>query len=180
MEEQEVDVVEADVTEEDYASDSENEAETEDGSEDNGTDSDRTYTQSEFDAGVKEARKEQDKRAKDRFKKAKDSTKEEVGSDERYERLNLKTEGVTDKKEQDIILDIASYKGVDAVEAMKLPAVKAELAEYRAKASVPPPSTRTNGGTSDSMEWHASQARKGIFPKDPEIKKALRKMKVFG
>lgn len=80
--------------------------------------------------------------------------------DERYQRLELKTEGITNKKEQDIILDYANYKGLEPTEAMKSPAVKAELAELRSK-NVPPPSTRTSGGSNDSFDYYAKNIKAG-------------------
>ncbi len=111
---------------------------------------------------------------------SKESPKEEV-SDERYLRLELKTDGITSKKEQDIVIDYAKYKGIDVSEAMKSPVVKAELAEYRAKASVPPPTTnRTGTGASNSLEYWIKEARKGNFPRnDKEMMKQLAKARIF-
>lgn len=112
----------------------------------------------------------------------KSSKKEEVG-DDRYERLELKTEGITSKKEQDVVLEYARFKGIEVLEAMKTPAVKAELAEIRAKESVPTPSNRTNGGVNTSLEYYASQIRNGKMRltdiTDQSVRKQLTKMKIF-
>lgn len=127
----------------------------------------------------KEIRKDQDKRWKDRIKKGeKGAEKKEVTEDDRYNRLDLKTEGITDTKEQDIVLDYAKYKKVSPIEAMKSPGVKAELAELRSK-NVPAPSSRTSGGASDSFDYWKAQALKGNFPEDPKMRQKLRKARIF-
>jgi hypothetical protein len=148
------------VTTEDYETNSDSEGEATEGYSETG-DSNRTYTQAELDARIKE----QDKRWKDRLKDSKKGDKkgseesnEEV--DERYQRLELKTEGITSTKEQDVILDYAKYKGIDPTEAMKSPAIRAELAELRSK-NVPAPSTRTSGGKSDSYDYYAKNIKAG-------------------
>lgn len=145
--------------------------------------SERTYTQAELDARIKE----QDKRWKDRIKNGKkdskgdkEDSKEEV--DERYERLELKTEGITNKKEQDVVLDYAKYKGISAIEAMGSVTVKAELAELRAK-NVPSPSTRISGGATDSYEYYAKNIKAGKLRlsdvKDSTMRQRLMKGKIF-
>lgn len=171
--------LEQDVTQEDYETDTDSESETEEGDAETGN-SERTYTEAE----LKERIKEQDKRWKDRLKESKkgskESTKEEV--DERYERLELKTEGITSKKEQDIVLDYAKWKGISPTEAMANTTVKAELAELRAK-NVPAPSTRTSGGNTDSFEYYAKNIRAGKLRlsdvKDAAMKKRLMDGKIF-
>jgi predicted metal-dependent phosphoesterase TrpH len=116
----------------------------------------------------------------------KDATKEsrqEGGKevdDERYQRLELKTEGITAKKEQDIVIDYAKYKGIDVTEAAKSPIVKAELAELRAKTNVPAPSNRTGTGANNSFDYWVGQAKKGNFPRhDKEMMKKLEKSRIF-
>lgn len=113
-------------------------------------------------------------------KQGKEGGKEDAKLDEKYARLDLKTEGVTSKKEQDVILEYAEWKGVDHSEAMKSPAVKAELAELRKKESVPAPSSRTSSGANNSFEYWSAQAKKGNFPKgDKEMMRKLRAARIF-
>ena len=113
----------------------------------------------------------------------KKETKPTETSDERYDRLELKTEGVTTKKEQDVVLDYAKWKGVSVTEALKNPGVKAELSEMRKQSSVPPPSGRTTNGQSASVDYYASQIKKGALTlsqvESPEMRKQLRKMRIF-
>ena len=174
---------EEEVTTEDYEINTDSEGETTEGDSETG-DSERTYTKAELDARIKE----QDKRWKDRLKESKKSSSkdgeesnEEV--DERYHRLDLKTEGITNKKEQDIILDYAKYKGVEPTEAMKSPAIKAELAELRSK-NVPAPSTRTSGGTNDSYDYYVKNIKAGKLRlsdvSDAGMRKKLMSGKIFG
>lgn len=108
-----------------------------------------------------------------------ESSKKEVG-DERYARLELKTEGVTSKKAQDVVLEYAKWKGIEPIDALKSPIVKAEIAELEKKTSAPPPSKRTNAGAPDSFEYWASQARKGNFPRhDRAMMEKLKKARIF-
>ena len=103
----------------------------------------------------------------------------EVG-DERYARLELKTEGVTSKKAQDVVLDYAKWKGIDTLEALKSPIVRAEIAELEKKVSAPAPSKRTSAGAPESFEYWASQARKGNFPRhDKAMMEKLKKARIF-
>ena len=89
-----------------------------------------------------------------------------VDGDERYARLELKTEGITSKKAQDIVLEYAKWKGIEPTDALKSPIVKAEIAELEKKTSAPAPSKRTNTGASDSFEYWVAQAKKGNFPRN--------------
>jgi hypothetical protein len=113
---------------------------------------------------------------------SKESPKEESSKevDERYERLVLKTEGITSKKEQDVVLDYARFKGIDPEAALKMPAVKAELAELRKKESVPAPSSRTSAGGSNDFNYWVAQAKKGNFPRnDREMMRKLKDARIF-
>lgn len=108
------------------------------------------------------------------------SEEKEVGSDERYQRLELKTEGITSKKAQDVVLEYAKWKGIDPVDALKSPIVKAEIADLEKKTSAPPPSKRTTAGATDSFEYWASQAKKGNFPRgDKAMMDKLKKARIF-
>lgn len=110
-------------------------------------------------------------------KSSEESSKE---VDERYTRLELKTEGITSKKAQDVVLDYAKFKGIDALDALKSPIVKAEIAELEKKTSAPAPSRRTNAGASDSFEYWVAQARKGNFPRgDKAMMEKLKKARIF-
>lgn len=107
-----------------------------------------------------------------------ESSEEEV--DERYARLELKTEGVTSKKAQDIVLEYAKFKGIEPVDALKSPIVKAEIAELEKKTSAPAPSNRTGSGASNTFEYWVAQAKKGNFPRgDKEMMKKLQKARIF-
>lgn len=179
--EEEQNVVEEEVTTEDYETDTDSEGEVAEGDSEAGNGEGRTYTQEELDARIKE----QDKRWKDRLKDSKkgnkEDSKEEV--DERYERLELKTEGITSRKEQDVVLDYAKYKGISAVEAMGSVTVKAELAELRSK-NVPAPSSRTTGGSTDSYAYYAKNIKAGKMRlsdvQDAAMRQKLMKGKIFG
>jgi hypothetical protein len=108
------------------------------------------------------------------------SKEKEVGSDERYQRLELKTEGITSKKAQDVVLEYAKWKGIDPVDALKSPIVKAEIADLEKKTSAPPPSKRTTAGATDSFEYWVSQAKKGNFPRgDKAMMDKLKKARIF-
>lgn len=110
-------------------------------------------------------------------KSSEESSKE---VDERYTRLELKTEGIVSKKAQDVVLEYARFKGIDALEALKSPIVKAEIAELEKKTSAPAPSRRTNTGASDSFEYWVAQARKGNFPRgDRAMMERLKKARIF-
>ena len=128
----------------------------------------KTYTQAEVDERVKE----QDKRWKDRIKGLKgdegseESSKEtsqpkEVDREERYDRLNLKTEGIKDAKEQDAVLDYAKFKNITVDEALQTSAVKAELKELRTANSTPAPSSRSGTGMRDDAAHDALMLSKG-------------------
>lgn len=99
--------------------------------------------------------------------------------DERFARQDLKLAGITDKKEQDIVLKYARTEGLDADKAIGHPVVKAALDYHRAQTSTPAPSTRTGGNASNSIEYWAEQAKRGKLPSDPEMRRQLRKMRIF-
>lgn len=106
-------------------------------------------------------------------------------SDERYSRLELKTEGITSKKAQDVVLEYIKEakligKEVDIASALKSNVVKEAIAEIEKKTAVPPPSRRTSSGASDSFEHWVGQARKGNFPRgDREMMAKLKKARIF-
>ena len=181
---------EDDVTTEEYETntDSEGETQEETGSEDDGTSedtSDRTYTQAELDARIKE----QDKRWKDRLKKSgKENEKSDNPNKEDYLRLDLKTEGVKDKKEQDIILNYIKEKAllgeeVSTTEALGKMVIKEALSEMRATSSIPAPSSRTSGGSNDSYDYYAKNIKAGKMRlsdvTDAGMREKLMKGKLF-
>ena len=146
----------------------------------------KTFSQSDIDSAVKDARKEQDGRWKDRIKglKGDESSEEsseesnqskEVNSDERYDRLELKTEGIKDAKEQDVVLDYAKFKGISVDQAVNTPAVKAELKELRATNSTPSPSQRTGTGMRDEVADDVIRMNKGERLPTAERRRAARK-----
>ncbi len=122
--------------------------------------------------------KQGDKSASEGSKEA--SKESSTEGDDRYARLELKTEGVTSKKAQDIVLEYAKFKGIDAIEALKSPIVKAEIAELEKKTSVPAPSKRTNIGSSDDFAYWVAQAKKGNFPRhDRAMMEKLAKARIW-
>lgn len=121
--------------------------------------------------------KQDDKGAKEDKGNNEESSKE---GDDRYARLELKTEGVTSKKAQDIVLEYANWKGIDPVDALKNPIVKAELAELEKKTSAPAPSKRTTTGSSDDFTYWVAQAKKGNFPRhDKAMMERLSKARIW-
>lgn len=98
----------------------------------------------------------------------------EVGQDERYDRLELKTEGLKDKAEQDIVLDYMRYKKIDVMTALNSAAVKAELREYREKASTPSPSTRTAAPTKGVEYWVRQVDAGKANSDDPVMRRKVR------
>lgn len=182
--EEEQKVEEEEVTTEDYENTGEGEAEAETGSKDDGSSEPDLTTEEGRKAYEAQIRKDQDKRWKDRLKDSKKSSKESSSEevDERYERLELKTEGITNKKEQDVVLDYAKWKGISATEAMTSTTVKAELAELRAK-NLPAPSTRISSGKTDSYEYYAKNIKAGKLRlsdvQDASMRQRLMKGKIF-
>lgn len=105
--------------------------------------------------------------------------------DERYLRLDMKTEGVKTKKEQDIVLDYIREKSllgqeVEVSQALKSMVVKEALAEVKQKSSVPKPSTRTSTQKTDDFDYWVKQAKKGNFPtSDAAMMERLSKARIF-
>ncbi len=175
------------VTNEEYETntDTEGDVEEEAGSEDNGSDEPDLTTpegRKAYEAGI---RKDQDKRWKDRIKDSKKDT--EKDSSENYQRLDLKTEGIKDKKEQDIVLDYIKEKSllgekVSVPEALGKMVIKEALTEIRSK-NVPAPSTRTSGGANDSYEYYAKNIKAGKLRltdvADGAMRQRLMKGKIF-
>lgn len=145
----------------------------------------KTFTKAEVDERVTAARKGQDKIWKEEripglLKGQEDSKEDSKKSDpkevdnERYDRLNLKTEGIKEAKEQDIVLDYAKFKGISIDEAINTPAVKAELKEVRTANSTPAPSQRSGTGVRDEVSHDAAMMSKGERLPTAERRKAAR------
>ncbi len=105
--------------------------------------------------------------------------------DERYNRLELKTEGITSKKQQDIVLEYIKEaklvgRDVEPAEALKSLVVKEAIADLQKKTSAPAPSKRTGTGATDTFEYWVGQAKKGNFPKgDKAMMAKLKKARIF-
>jgi len=95
-------------------------------------------------------------------------------SDDRYDRLALKTEGIADKDEQKIVIEYARWKKMDVLDAVKLPAVKAELQTLRSK-DVPAPSTRTGVRTNSDDPAHLVKMYKAGKYLSPDQMRKVRK-----
>lgn len=110
---------------------------------------------------------------------------EEEKVDDRYERLELKTEGIKGTKEQDVVLEYIKEsklvgKDVSVEDALKSLVVREALAGIKAKSSIPAPSKRTGGVESDSFDYWKKQALKGNFPRDDKVMmKRLEKARIF-
>ena len=103
--------------------------------------------------------------------------KEEVADSsltERLDRGDLRYEGIKGKGEQDIIIEYATWKGIDVLDAMSAGAVKAELKEYRAKQATPSPAKRPSQGTRDDVAYWAEQMKKGNRPPSAELRTKAR------
>jgi hypothetical protein len=114
-----------------------------------------------------------------------EGNKEEKEVDDRYERLELKTEGITSKKAQDVVLEYIQEakligKDVDVSTALKSMVVREAIAEIAKKTSAPAPSNRTSTGASDTFAYWKAQAVKGNFPRhDKEMMAKLKKARIF-
>lgn len=121
--------------------------------------------------------------AEDAKESSKESSTQEV--DDRYARLELKTEGITSKKAQDIVLEYIKEaaligKNISPVEALKSLVVKEAIAELEKKTSAPAPSKRTTTGATDSFEYWVGQAKKGNFPRhDRAMMDKLARARIF-
>lgn len=106
--------------------------------------------------------------------------------DEKYVRLDLKTEGVTSKKEQDVVLDYIRErkllgKDTEVSDALKSMVVKEELANIRKAASVSKPSTRTSTQErGDDLQYYANLMKKGRTSEVPlDKQREIRKKRLI-
>lgn len=107
------------------------------------------------------------KAERDRLKNKKGGSEEgQVASDDRYERLELKMDGISDPKAQDAVIDYAKYKGISVTEAAKSPAMRAELKQMSQVAATPASSTRTGQASSPDPVETFKKTKK--MPSDPE------------
>lgn len=142
-----------------------------------------TMTKAEFEQRLKDRAKEQDKRWKGRLKLPEDHpgpddepVQPPANTDqERLDRMELRQEGIKDKKQQDVVLDYARLNKVSPIDALERPAVKATLKEMQDKAATPPPSRRTGGATRDDIDyWVAEYKRGGKSAPTPELRRKVR------
>ena len=152
----------------------------------------KTFSQSDLDSAVKDARKGQDKIWKEEripgLLKGKEGSDESGNEDkedhteatgsvtrEEFDRQVLATASIHDDKEQDIVLDHAKKYGISALEASKKTGVKAELKEMRAANSTPSPSQRSGTGIKDELAHDVAMMNKGERLPTPERRSAARK-----
>ena len=175
--ETEVEVVETDVTTEDNATDYE-------------TDSEAKSTATETKVPEQAGESLEDKRARlqrqlDKVNKKlgvepkgeskESSPKSETSSlQERLDRQELKIAGITDKKEQAEVLNLAKKLDLDIEDAVSHPAIKAVLKDMRNKAATPPSSTRTSSGARDEVAYYAAQTLKGQMAPTAEMRTKVR------
>lgn len=165
----------------DTENDSSNESTSETTSESTESDS-VTLTKSELEQREREARKDQDKRWKERIKgikgdedgeESKEATNESPDIAERLDRTDLRLEGVKEKAEQDAVIEYAKWKKIDVLSALNTPAMKAELKEMRNKSATPSSSSRTSTGARDEVSYWAEQTEKGKSAPTPELRKKV-------
>ena len=123
-----------------------------------------------------EAKRARLKRELERHEKKHGFTSDEVqtqgfDADDRYNRLVLHQEGITDKEEQDIVIDYAEHKKIDVREAAKRPGVKAEIQELRAKSTIPPTSRTGHRVNTDDPVYLTKQYRAGKYLTPEQMKK---------
>lgn len=85
--------------------------------------------------------------------------------DEKWLRTDLKADGIKEPKEQDIILKYIREKkqlgeDVTTTQALESMIVREEIAKLKSR-NVPPPSTRTSGGSNDSFDYYAKNIKAG-------------------
>jgi hypothetical protein len=171
----EAEVIETEATDDSSTSNEEtnNEAEGETGAQAEGER--RTETPEAKRARLKRQLEQLDKKHgfKDEAGDNKPEAQKEVGGDDRFDRLELKTEGLKERAEQDIVLDYMRYKKIDVMAALNSAAVKAELREFRERASTPSPSVRT-GTQNKGVEYWARQVEQGKSNSDdPKMRKQV-------
>lgn len=112
--------------------------------------------------------------------------KESHASPEEIQRLELKTEGVKSKKEQDVVLNYIREKKllghtVDVETALTSLVVKEELANIRKSDNTPKPSTRPNQvGGEKTLEQYAEMMKKGRTREVPLAKqREIRKQRLI-
>jgi len=130
-----------------------------------------TFTKTELEDRDKNIRHKQDGRWKDRLKKAgageedggeKKSVQKEDTSDERYQRLEMKVDGIKTKDQQDFVLDYAQTKNISVSEALDTRVVKVELKEMKETVAktdaLPTSSSRTvQARNSEDVGYWANQ-----------------------
>lgn len=96
------------------------------------------------------------------------------GTTERLDRMDLRSEGIRDKSEQDIILKYARIEVLDPIDALDSDIVKAALKTYRNKQATPSPNRRTGQGTRDEVSYWADQTLKGKRAPTAEMRTKVR------
>jgi len=106
--------------------------------------------------------------------------------DENYLRLDLKTEGIKSKKEQDTVIDYIKEKKllghtVDVETALKSMVVKEELTRIRNASATPKPSSRPGQvGGEKTLEQYAQLMQKGRANEVPlEKQREIRKKRML-
>jgi hypothetical protein len=176
-EEEQVETQEVDTTEQHEETHNEAEETTDDSTEENSER--RTETPEAKRARLKRQLEQLDKKhgfkdqEGDKKLEVKEAFLEGITRDD-FNRLQLKTEGIKDRGEQEIVLEYAKWKKIDPVDALNSAAVKAELREYRERSSTPAPSTRT-ASPSKGVEYWVRQVEAGkANSDDPKIRAQVR------
>lgn len=108
------------------------------------------------------------KAERDRLKEKKGGSEEvKVASDDdRYSRLELKMDGITDSKAQETVIDYAKFKGISVSEAAQSPVMRAELKQMAKVEATPASSSRT--GQSHTPDPITTYKKTGKMPTDSE------------
>lgn len=108
----------------------------------------------------------------------KEGGSQEVASNDRLDRIELKSEGVKYKADQDFVMEYASSKGISLSEALASRVVKVELRamdeERKTKSSSPGSNNRVNGGVRDEVAYWVSKYDQGKMAPTRELRRKVR------
>lgn len=176
---------------EDTLEDNEDEYEADSTGEGDGSEEEeRTYTQSELEAILKEDRKKHDKNWRERLKKASGEEDSQEGSHKASQEANskevtsdvilarLEARGILDSEIQEYLIGEGKRLMKNPVELLSDDYYQKKVEEKKQKkeqeAATPPPSRRT--GKNDSgrdLGYWLKQAEKGQLPKDNEMRRKV-------
>lgn len=148
-----------------------------------------TLTRAELEQRLREARKDQDRRWKDRIKGLKSdedgkeggakSREDGVATKEELDRFRLEAKGIEDKAAQDFILKYAKLEGMSVQDALRDEIVQAKMqkmtADTERNRATNSPVNRTGRPREKTPEELARLAEQGKLPQSKEERKAALK-----